>query len=315
MIGVRRHRPHVVRAARGKHLDRARGRVAWRRERRHDQAHRSPVVVGGRVPELDAQSALHDGQRNAHPGRAAGGAEGHVRRRDPQLLGAEPARQARPDSRATRQRSGSRPTSPGVYRGQCAEFCGLQHAHMALYVIAESQAKFDSVADDAAACRRRARRPTTQRRGRDVFLSLRRASCATRSAARSRAAPSGPDLTHLGVARHHRARDAAEHARPPGRLGARPAGRSSRAAACRRTAMPSSDLQVAADVPGEPQVSVARSPPAQSEADSRPSADPRDPALVVETSARSSSDVGGAARAGGLAHDGQSQATSADATS
>ncbi len=33
---------------------------------------------------------------------------------------------------------------PGVYRGQCAEFCGLQHAHMALWVVAETQDKFDA---------------------------------------------------------------------------------------------------------------------------------------------------------------------------
>src|SRR5438045_2855932 len=32
---------------------------------------------------------------------------------------------------------------PGVYRGQCAEFCGLQHAHMAFFVIAEEQSAFD----------------------------------------------------------------------------------------------------------------------------------------------------------------------------
>ena len=32
---------------------------------------------------------------------------------------------------------------PGVYRGQCAEFCGLQHAHMALLVIAETPAAFE----------------------------------------------------------------------------------------------------------------------------------------------------------------------------
>jgi cytochrome c oxidase subunit 2 len=31
---------------------------------------------------------------------------------------------------------------PGVYRGQCAEFCGLQHAHMALLVIAEDEPAF-----------------------------------------------------------------------------------------------------------------------------------------------------------------------------
>ena len=32
---------------------------------------------------------------------------------------------------------------PGRYRGQCAEFCGLQHAHMGLYVFAQPRAAFD----------------------------------------------------------------------------------------------------------------------------------------------------------------------------
>jgi cytochrome c oxidase subunit II len=31
---------------------------------------------------------------------------------------------------------------PGIYRGQCAEYCGLQHAHMAMYVIAQPPAQF-----------------------------------------------------------------------------------------------------------------------------------------------------------------------------
>ena len=34
------------------------------------------------------------------------------------------------------------PTHEGVYRGQCAEFCGMQHANMALDVIVESPAAF-----------------------------------------------------------------------------------------------------------------------------------------------------------------------------
>jgi cytochrome c oxidase subunit 2 len=33
---------------------------------------------------------------------------------------------------------------PGIFRGQCAEFCGLQHAHMAFFVIAETDAEFRS---------------------------------------------------------------------------------------------------------------------------------------------------------------------------
>ena len=37
-----------------------------------------------------------------------------------------------------------RADKPGVYRGQCAEFCGLQHANMAFVIIAEPQEKFDA---------------------------------------------------------------------------------------------------------------------------------------------------------------------------
>ena len=33
---------------------------------------------------------------------------------------------------------------PGIYRGQCAEFCGHQHAKMALLVMAESRSQFNS---------------------------------------------------------------------------------------------------------------------------------------------------------------------------
>jgi cytochrome c oxidase subunit II len=33
---------------------------------------------------------------------------------------------------------------PGVYRGQCAEYCGAQHAHMALQVVAEPPAQFQA---------------------------------------------------------------------------------------------------------------------------------------------------------------------------
>jgi len=36
-----------------------------------------------------------------------------------------------------------RADSPGIYRGQCAEYCGVQHAHMAVTVIAESPEQFD----------------------------------------------------------------------------------------------------------------------------------------------------------------------------
>src|SRR5207244_32633 len=32
--------------------------------------------------------------------------------------------------------------APGIYRGQCAEFCGFQHAHMAFEVIADPPEQF-----------------------------------------------------------------------------------------------------------------------------------------------------------------------------
>lgn len=32
----------------------------------------------------------------------------------------------------------------GAYRGQCAEFCGVQHAHMAMHVIAEDKSRFEA---------------------------------------------------------------------------------------------------------------------------------------------------------------------------
>jgi cytochrome c oxidase subunit II len=37
-----------------------------------------------------------------------------------------------------------RADSAGVYRGQCAEYCGIQHAHMAMQVVAQPRAQFES---------------------------------------------------------------------------------------------------------------------------------------------------------------------------
>jgi cytochrome c oxidase subunit 2 len=85
---------------------------------------------------------------------------------------------------------------PGTYRGQCAEFCSLQHAHMSLYVVADDPAAFQrwlalqsrpapSAASGLAA------------RGRQLFLANTCASCHT---IRGTSAKSGvgPDLTHVG---------------------------------------------------------------------------------------------------------------------
>lgn len=84
---------------------------------------------------------------------------------------------------------------PGVFRGQCAEFCGYQHAHMALLVIAEPPEQFSAWLEHQ-------RRPAVppgdaqQRRGQEVFLTSPCVMCHT-----IRGTPAGgrvaPDLTHL----------------------------------------------------------------------------------------------------------------------
>jgi cytochrome c oxidase subunit 2 len=84
---------------------------------------------------------------------------------------------------------------PGVSRGQCAEYCGLQHTRMSLLVVAESAADFDRW---LAVQRQPAASPADSlaRRGREVFLSL---PCAYCHALRDAPTPGreGPDLTHL----------------------------------------------------------------------------------------------------------------------
>ncbi len=83
----------------------------------------------------------------------------------------------------------------GVYRGQCAEFCGIQHAKMALVVVAEPPDRFEKW---LSASRAPASAPATpeQVRGKDL---VERGPCAmchnitgTMAGARS-----APDLTHF----------------------------------------------------------------------------------------------------------------------
>jgi cytochrome c oxidase subunit II len=84
---------------------------------------------------------------------------------------------------------------PGRFDGRCAEFCGLQHAHMQLAVIAESPESFEAW---RAAQRQPAAPPADDltRRGQDLFV---RGSCALCHTIRGTAAGArtGPDLTHL----------------------------------------------------------------------------------------------------------------------
>ena len=86
--------------------------------------------------------------------------------------------------------------SPGVWRGQCAEYCGAQHALMALHVVAHEPADFDAW---LAAQSRAASAPRTAEfdRGRDAFLSNRCGACHTVRGV-TEESRLGPDLTHVG---------------------------------------------------------------------------------------------------------------------
>jgi cytochrome c oxidase subunit 2 len=86
-------------------------------------------------------------------------------------------------------------SQPGVYLGQCAEYCGTQHAKMLIRVIAEPIDKFEQwlaneqkpAADIAAV-----------QKGKDAFLAQ---SCINCHVIRFEGSPAkgkfGPDLTHL----------------------------------------------------------------------------------------------------------------------
>ena len=92
-----------------------------------------------------------------------------------------------------------RADTAGVYRGQCAEFCGYQHAKMAFEVIAEPPGEF---ARWLVQQRDTAATPTDAmaRRGHEVFVTSPCVMCHTigGTTAGSRI---GPDLTHVASRR------------------------------------------------------------------------------------------------------------------
>ncbi len=87
----------------------------------------------------------------------------------------------------------------GIYRGQCAEFCGFQHSHMAVFVIAESAADFDRWSE----AQRRAAAPPPDpeaEAGKAVFSAKPCAACHTVRGTDA-IGTSGPDLTHIASRR------------------------------------------------------------------------------------------------------------------
>jgi cytochrome c oxidase subunit 2 len=88
---------------------------------------------------------------------------------------------------------------PGVYRGQCAEYCGGPHAFMAFYVVAQEPQAFERWAE-------RQRQPIVPpvselaERGAELFM-LRCAACHTVRGTRAEGSL-GPDLTHVAMRNH-----------------------------------------------------------------------------------------------------------------
>jgi cytochrome c oxidase subunit 2 len=85
---------------------------------------------------------------------------------------------------------------PGEYGGQCAEYCGLQHATMGLLVVAQSEGEFEQW---AAGQRAVARADTVNAQGREAFVR----ACGYCHTVRGTQAGGrmGPDLTHVASRR------------------------------------------------------------------------------------------------------------------
>lgn len=86
-----------------------------------------------------------------------------------------------------------------IYRGQCAQFCGAQHAHMGFLVIAQPPAQFYRW---LGAQRQPAAVPATalEREGQQVFLTHPCVLCHTIRGTQALSG-TGPDLTHLASRR------------------------------------------------------------------------------------------------------------------
>jgi cytochrome c oxidase subunit II len=98
---------------------------------------------------------------------------------------------------------------PGVFRGLCAEFCGIQHANMALHVVAEPPADFEAWIAGQRAPLSPAAASTPGASGEPQSLvtagqaAFFRPDCIACHAIRGTAAQGrlGPDLTHVGSRR------------------------------------------------------------------------------------------------------------------
>jgi cytochrome c oxidase subunit 2 len=80
----------------------------------------------------------------------------------------------------------------GVFRGQCAQFCGFQHAHMALKLFVQTPSAFRAWLHQISA----PASPSTHNAGEHIFMTSQCESC-HRIAGTQAQGTIGPDLTHM----------------------------------------------------------------------------------------------------------------------
>jgi len=92
-----------------------------------------------------------------------------------------------------------RADQPGIYRGQCAEFCGFQHAFMAFEVHVQTPQDYARWRQQQLATAREPTDPQAQR-GKQLVQSVSCAMCHTVQGTLAQG-KTGPDLTHLASRR------------------------------------------------------------------------------------------------------------------
>ena len=85
------------------------------------------------------------------------------------------------------------PMTPGTYLGNCAEYCGTQHARMLIRVIVHAPGEFEQW---AAAQQHDAASDPQVKAGSDLFFSTSCVNCHTIKGTEAQG-KFGPDLTHL----------------------------------------------------------------------------------------------------------------------
>ena len=175
--GVRVDRAAAV-PARRQRADRPRAGAACplRRRGRPSQLTANQWWWEATLPER-AVAGVHDGQRDPR----AGGPPGDRRRSSATTSSTASGCRAWhgkkdliPGHTATIE---FRADKPGVYRGQCAEFCGYEHAWMAFEVIADPPDALRGLGRAPAPGARRSRADAAAQRGQQVFVSTTCAMC------------------------------------------------------------------------------------------------------------------------------------------